>query len=158
MAEGFTASSLRFRPQRKCHSLLIPWRGHDHHSWPQYKTPGREGKRRQGNRAWDVTVAELSHRDPSCKLEKRRWEQRPWVSHVLLATTGWTQCHRETQHCGGAAERGDDSSLRSLLADTPHVASFCAAGSSSDGVPRVPASFHLQDAASFCLHVRCQTD
>lgn len=128
MAEGFAASSLRFHPQRKCHSLMIPWRGRDHHSWPQYKTPGREGKGGREKRAWDVTLAELSHHDPSCKLEKRGWELCPWVSHVLLATMGWTQCHREAQHCGRAAEQGDDSSLRSLLADMATCFQFLCRG------------------------------
>ena len=64
-------------PHRKCRSLLIPRRERDCHSWPRYKTPQREGKRRQGYKAWDLTLAELSCRAPGCRLEKMRLKTMP---------------------------------------------------------------------------------
>lgn len=140
----------RSRPGWKCRSLVIPRRGRDRRSRLRYKTPWRGGKRRQRNKARDLTPAELSCRAPSHRLEKKGLETVPLVSHVLLATTGWAQCHGEVQHRGGEAEQGRWQQPKEFACRHGHVLPVSALQAPVRPAVTVPSCSHILSSQGRC--------
>lgn len=90
---------------------------------------GREKAARE-KRAWDGTVAGLSHRDPSCELEE--WAGNCALGSVMCCwppRAGHSVTGRHSMV--GEQQNSEMTAAGGLCLQTwPHAASFCAAGSS----------------------------